>query len=100
MYAKYALREHVNDSIIMSRIKIGLRTHDGSYSAGFYLSFQAIIITSIYITEPVFVSHFRKIVYNDLVAITPEQYFKQITKRVAEIKAVSVSRSKESRPRH
>ncbi|KYN42451.1 Calcium-binding mitochondrial carrier protein Aralar1, partial [Trachymyrmex septentrionalis] len=27
--------------------------------------------------------------YNDLVAITPEQYFKQITKRVAEIKAVS-----------
>ncbi|KAL6422288.1 hypothetical protein ACFW04_010566 [Cataglyphis niger] len=30
-----------------------------------------------------------KIVYNDLVAITPEQYFKQITKRVAEIKAVS-----------
>lgn len=36
-------------------------------------------------------SNFRKIVYNDLVAITPEQYFKQITKRVAEIKAVSVS---------
>jgi len=35
--------------------------------------------------------HFRKIVYNDLVVITPEQYFKQITKRVAEIKAVSVS---------
>ncbi|KAH0955632.1 hypothetical protein HN011_000682 [Eciton burchellii] len=30
-----------------------------------------------------------KIVYNDLVVITPEQYFKQITKRVAEIKAVS-----------
>ncbi|KAG7205157.1 hypothetical protein KM043_018253 [Ampulex compressa] len=30
-----------------------------------------------------------KIVYNDLVAITPEQYFKQITKRLAEIKAVS-----------
>ncbi|XP_020279969.1 calcium-binding mitochondrial carrier protein Aralar1 isoform X1 [Pseudomyrmex gracilis] len=30
-----------------------------------------------------------KIIYNDLVAITPEQYFKQITKRVAEIKAVS-----------
>ncbi|EFN69184.1 Calcium-binding mitochondrial carrier protein Aralar1 [Camponotus floridanus] len=30
-----------------------------------------------------------KIVYNDLVAITPEQYFKQITKRVAAIKAVS-----------
>lgn len=29
--------------------------------------------------------------YNDLVAITPEQYFKQITKRVAAIKAVSVS---------
>lgn len=38
-----------------------------------------------------FFSDFRKIVYNDLVAITPEQYFKQITKRVAEIKAVSVS---------
>jgi len=35
--------------------------------------------------------YFRKIVYNDLVAITPEQYFKQITKRVAAIKAVSVS---------
>ncbi|XP_051160959.1 calcium-binding mitochondrial carrier protein Aralar1 isoform X3 [Leptopilina boulardi] len=32
---------------------------------------------------------FGKIVYNDLVAITPEQYFKQITKRLAEIKAVS-----------
>ncbi|XP_012286081.1 calcium-binding mitochondrial carrier protein Aralar1 isoform X2 [Orussus abietinus] len=30
-----------------------------------------------------------KIVYNDLVVITPEQYFKQITKRLAEIKAVS-----------
>ncbi|KAF3424680.1 hypothetical protein E2986_12750 [Frieseomelitta varia] len=30
-----------------------------------------------------------KIVYSDLVAITPEQYFKQITKRLAEIKAVS-----------
>ncbi|CAL7942556.1 unnamed protein product [Xylocopa violacea] len=30
-----------------------------------------------------------EIVYNDLVAITPEQYFKQITKRLAEIKAVS-----------
>ncbi|XP_058804524.1 calcium-binding mitochondrial carrier protein Aralar1 isoform X2 [Phymastichus coffea] len=30
-----------------------------------------------------------RIVYNDLVAITPEQYFKQITKRLAEIKAVS-----------
>lgn len=29
------------------------------------------------------------IVYSDLVAITPEQYFKQITKRLAEIKAVS-----------
>ncbi|XP_014601867.1 PREDICTED: calcium-binding mitochondrial carrier protein Aralar1 isoform X4 [Polistes canadensis] len=34
-------------------------------------------------------SRFGKIVYNDLVAITPEQYFKQITKRLAEIKAVS-----------
>ena len=32
-----------------------------------------------------------KIVYNDLVAITPEQYFKHITRRLAEIKAVSVS---------
>lgn len=41
-------------------------------------------------------SYFRKIVYNDLVAITPEQYFKQITKRVAEIKAVSVCIMKES----
>ncbi|XP_076300525.1 calcium-binding mitochondrial carrier protein Aralar1 isoform X4 [Lasioglossum baleicum] len=30
-----------------------------------------------------------KIVYNDLVDMTPEQYFKQITKRLAEIKAVS-----------
>ncbi|XP_078040864.1 calcium-binding mitochondrial carrier protein Aralar1 isoform X3 [Augochlora pura] len=30
-----------------------------------------------------------KIVYNDLVAMTPEQYFKQITRRLAEIKAVS-----------
>ncbi|XP_017756276.1 PREDICTED: calcium-binding mitochondrial carrier protein Aralar1 isoform X6 [Eufriesea mexicana] len=33
--------------------------------------------------------HTGKIVYSDLVAITPEQYFKQITKRLAEIKAVS-----------
>ncbi|XP_011498371.1 PREDICTED: calcium-binding mitochondrial carrier protein Aralar1 [Ceratosolen solmsi marchali] len=33
--------------------------------------------------------HTGKIIYNDLVAITPEQYFKQITKRLAEIKAVS-----------
>lgn len=32
-----------------------------------------------------------KIIYNDLTAITPEQYFKHITKRLAEIKAVSVS---------
>ncbi|XP_043276553.1 calcium-binding mitochondrial carrier protein Aralar1 isoform X2 [Venturia canescens] len=30
-----------------------------------------------------------KIIYNDLVAITPEQYFKHITRRLAEIKAVS-----------
>lgn len=30
-----------------------------------------------------------KIVYNDLTAITPEQYFKHITRRLAEIKAVS-----------
>ncbi|XP_047528509.1 calcium-binding mitochondrial carrier protein Aralar1 isoform X2 [Vanessa atalanta] len=29
------------------------------------------------------------IIYNDLNAITPEQYFKQVTRRVAEIKAVS-----------
>lgn len=42
-------------------------------------------------------SNFRKIVYNDLVAITPEQYFKHITKRVAEIKAVSVSVTEKSR---
>ncbi|XP_043517073.1 calcium-binding mitochondrial carrier protein Aralar1 isoform X2 [Frieseomelitta varia] len=34
-------------------------------------------------------SRLGKIVYSDLVAITPEQYFKQITKRLAEIKAVS-----------
>lgn len=32
----------------------------------------------------------RRIVYNDLSAIAPEQYFKQITNRLAEIKAVSV----------
>ncbi|XP_046404695.1 calcium-binding mitochondrial carrier protein Aralar1 isoform X2 [Ischnura elegans] len=32
---------------------------------------------------------FRRIVYNDLQAIAPEQYFKQITKRLAEIKAVA-----------
>nr|XP_032513148.1 calcium-binding mitochondrial carrier protein Aralar1 isoform X2 [Danaus plexippus plexippus] len=30
-----------------------------------------------------------RIVYNDLNAITPEQYFKQVTRRIAEIKAVS-----------
>ncbi|XP_050343663.1 calcium-binding mitochondrial carrier protein Aralar1 isoform X2 [Nymphalis io] len=30
-----------------------------------------------------------RIIYNDLNAITPEQYFKQVTSRVAEIKAVS-----------
>ncbi|KAL0832532.1 hypothetical protein ABMA28_000742 [Loxostege sticticalis] len=30
-----------------------------------------------------------RIVYNDLNTITPEQYFKQVTRRVAEIKAVS-----------
>ncbi|XP_063360224.1 calcium-binding mitochondrial carrier protein Aralar1 [Cydia amplana] len=30
-----------------------------------------------------------RIVYNDLNLITPEQYFKQVTRRVAEIKAVS-----------
>ncbi|XP_045447001.1 calcium-binding mitochondrial carrier protein Aralar1 [Melitaea cinxia] len=30
-----------------------------------------------------------RIVYNDLNAITPEQYFKQVNRRVAEIKAVS-----------
>lgn len=33
----------------------------------------------------------NKIIYNDLVAITPEQYFKHVTRRIAEIKAVSVS---------
>ncbi|XP_075971320.1 calcium-binding mitochondrial carrier protein aralar1 isoform X2 [Anticarsia gemmatalis] len=31
----------------------------------------------------------NRIVYNDLNSITPEQYFKQVTRRVAEIKAVS-----------
>lgn len=36
-------------------------------------------------------SVFRRIVYNDLYAIAPEQYFKQITNRLAEIHAVSVS---------
>ena len=36
--------------------------------------------------------------YSDLVAITPEQYFKQITKRLAEIKAVSVSVAMEDDP--
>ncbi|XP_077290947.1 calcium-binding mitochondrial carrier protein aralar1 isoform X2 [Arctopsyche grandis] len=30
-----------------------------------------------------------RIVYNDLNTITPEQYFKQVTRRIAEIKAVS-----------
>ncbi|XP_053603299.1 calcium-binding mitochondrial carrier protein Aralar1 isoform X1 [Plodia interpunctella] len=30
-----------------------------------------------------------RIIYNDLNSITPEQYFKQVTRRVAEIKAVS-----------
>lgn len=34
---------------------------------------------------------FRRIVYNDLYAIAPEQYYKQITNRLAEIHAVSVS---------
>lgn len=34
---------------------------------------------------------FSRIVYSDLQAIAPEQYFKQITNRLAEIKAVSVS---------
>ncbi|XP_050664081.1 calcium-binding mitochondrial carrier protein Aralar1 isoform X1 [Leptidea sinapis] len=33
--------------------------------------------------------HTGRIVYNDLNTITPEQYFKQVTRRVAEIKAVS-----------
>lgn len=37
---------------------------------------------------------FRRIVYNDLNAIAPEQYYKQITNRLAEIKAVSVSKIK------
>lgn len=35
--------------------------------------------------------NFRRIVYSDLNAIAPEQYYKQITNRLAEIKAVSVS---------
>uniref|UniRef100_A0ABD2WES0 EF-hand domain-containing protein n=1 Tax=Trichogramma kaykai TaxID=54128 RepID=A0ABD2WES0_9HYME len=39
-------------------------------------------------TEPAYTG-LGKIVYNDLVTITPEQYFKHITKRLAEIKAVS-----------
>lgn len=30
-----------------------------------------------------------RIIYNDLNSITPEQYFKQVTRRIAEIKAVS-----------
>lgn len=35
---------------------------------------------------------FRKIVYNDLQSITPEQYYKEIhNRRIAEIHAVSVS---------
>ena len=34
---------------------------------------------------------FRKIVYTDLQSIAPEQYMKQITKRLTELKAVSVS---------
>lgn len=46
---------------------------------------------STFVLNSHFFLYFRKIIYNDLVAITPEQYFKQITKRVAEIKAVSVS---------
>lgn len=32
-----------------------------------------------------------RIVYSDLNSITPEQYFKQVNRRIAEIKAVSVS---------
>ncbi|XP_046601741.1 calcium-binding mitochondrial carrier protein Aralar1 isoform X2 [Neodiprion lecontei] len=32
---------------------------------------------------------FGRIVYNDLIDITPEQYFKHISKRLAEVKAVS-----------
>lgn len=35
--------------------------------------------------------NFRRIVYSDLNSIAPEQYYKQITNRLAEIKAVSVS---------
>lgn len=38
-----------------------------------------------------YVSVCRRIVYNDLYAIAPEQYFKQITNRLAEIHTVSVS---------
>lgn len=35
------------------------------------------------------IHHTGRIVYSDLNSITPEQYFKQVTRRVAEIKAVS-----------
>nr|XP_021187692.2 calcium-binding mitochondrial carrier protein Aralar1 isoform X4 [Helicoverpa armigera] len=41
-----------------------------------------------WVASPSAVSRGR-IVYNDLNSITPEQYFKQVTRRVAEIKAVS-----------
>ena len=34
---------------------------------------------------------FRKIMYSDLQTIAPEQYMKQITKRITELHAVSVS---------
>ena len=33
---------------------------------------------------------FRKIMYSDLQTIAPEQYMKQITKRITELHAVSV----------
>ena len=36
-------------------------------------------------------SYFRKIMYSDLQSISPEQYMKQITKRLTELHAVSVS---------
>ena len=35
---------------------------------------------------------FRKIMYSDLQSISPEQYMKQITKRLTDLHAVSVSK--------
>ncbi|CAH0605615.1 unnamed protein product [Chrysodeixis includens] len=42
--------------------------------------------SEVWVTTP---SRNGRMVYNDLNSITPEQYFKQVTRRVAEIKAVS-----------